>query len=110
MPKINFFQKVYEVVSQIPYGKVMSYGQVAVLCDSPRASRAVGWALRALSVDTHIPWHRVVNSKGFLTISNQYFGADEQKKRLELEKIRVNRVDGLWQVDLSNYLADISQI
>ncbi len=108
MTRISFFQKVYKVVGSIPYGRVCSYGQIAALCDSPRASRAVGWALRVLPAESQLPWHRVVNSKGFLTISNQYFHAEEQKKRLELEKIVVTRVNGLWQVDLGQYLANFS--
>ena len=108
MTKIDFFFFFYKVVESIPYGHVCSYGQIAALCDSPRASRAVGWALRALPLENQLPWHRVVNSKGFLTISNQYFHVEEQKRRLELEKIVVTKVNGLWQVDLSKYLANFS--
>ncbi len=108
MPEINFFQKVYKVVTKIPKGKVMSYGQVAVLCGSVRAAQAVGWALRAIPPNTDIPWHRVVNSKGFLTISNEFFSPDEQKNRLEKEEIIVERVDGLWRVDMKQYLANVS--
>jgi len=108
MSEVNFFQKIYKVVSKIPKGKVMSYGQVAALCGNARAARVVGWALRALPADTDIPWQRVVNFQGFLTISNQCYSADEQKNRLEQEKIKSKCINGLWKIDLDKYLANIS--
>lgn len=106
--KNNFFNTVYRVVKQIPKGKVMAYSQVAALCGNVRAARAVGWALRALPQKNDIPWHRVVNQHGFLTIKNQKFGPDEQKKRLEKEGVVIRRQDSMYHVDMSKYLANIS--
>ncbi len=58
----GFFPAVYEVVRQIPRGRVMSYGQIARLLGFPRAARQVGWAMRCCSDD--IPWQRVVKDSG----------------------------------------------
>ena len=59
---VGFFPAVYEVVRQIPCGRVMSYGQIARLLGFPRAARQVGWAMRCCPDD--IPWQRVVKDSG----------------------------------------------
>lgn len=61
---IGFRERVYEVVSQIPYGMVMTYGQIAALCGSPRAARIVGGV--AHFGDDRLPWQRVVKANGAL--------------------------------------------
>jgi len=58
----SFFQRVYTVVAAIPYGKVLSYGDVAKLIGYPRKARFVGFAMRACPDD--LPWHRVVKADG----------------------------------------------
>ena len=58
----SFFQQVYEVVAQIPYGRVISYGQIARLLGAPRAARQVGWAMH--SCPDGLPWQRVVMADG----------------------------------------------
>ncbi|MFP6597332.1 MAG: MGMT family protein [Candidatus Hydrogenedentota bacterium] len=58
----NFYEAVYRVVCRIPRGRLMSYGQIATILGTPRASRAVGYAMRACSDD--LPWQRVINVKG----------------------------------------------
>ena len=58
----SFFVRVYEVVAQIPYGKVVSYGQIAAYLGNPRGARMVGWAMRVCP-DT-LPWQRVVKADG----------------------------------------------
>ena len=60
-----FFEQVYAVVARIPYGKVMSYGQIAVMLGHPRAARQVGWAMRCCP--NHLPWQRVVLADGSIT-------------------------------------------
>lgn len=57
-----FFEQVYAVVEQIPYGKVISYGQIARILGRPRAAREVGWAMRCCP--EHLPWQRVVMADG----------------------------------------------
>jgi len=61
----NFFDEVYIVVSQIPYGRVVSYGQIAKILGRPRAAREVGWAMRYCP--EHLPWQRVVKADGSIT-------------------------------------------
>ena len=104
----NFYTRVYGIVRKIPKGTVMAYSQVAAISGSPRAARAVGWALRALPPDTGIPWQRVVNKDGFLTIFNPHFAAEEQKNRLKSEGVTVTQEQGLYRVDMTKYLANIS--
>ncbi len=58
----GFFRAVYEIVAQVPRGRVVSYGQIARLLGSPRAARQVGWAMRQCP-DT-LPWQRVVMGDG----------------------------------------------
>ena len=57
-----FFQQVYAVVEQIPYGKVASYGQIARMLGRPRAAREIGWAMRCCP--DNLPWQRVVTADG----------------------------------------------
>lgn len=61
----SFFERVYEIVAQIPSGKVVSYGQIAELLGNPRAARSVGWALSACP--EALPWQRVVKADGSIT-------------------------------------------
>ena len=58
----SFFQQVYALVVQIPYGRVISYGQIARLLGAPRAARQVGWAMR--NCPDGLPWQRVVMADG----------------------------------------------
>ncbi|MCL2807924.1 MAG: methylated-DNA--[protein]-cysteine S-methyltransferase [Coriobacteriia bacterium] len=58
----HFFERVYEIVRSIPYGKVMSYGQIAAAIGQPHAARSVGWAMSCCPDD--LPWQRVVRADG----------------------------------------------
>ena len=58
----SFFDRVYEIVAQIPRGAVVSYGQIARMLGAPRAARTVGWALSACPEE--LPWQRVVRADG----------------------------------------------
>lgn len=88
----TFRAHVLKVVCQIPIGKVASYGQVAAMADSPRAARQVGWMLAGLTTaESHVPWWRVVNSKGHLSIRGEDILAKfKQKELLEEEGIEVD--------------------
>ena len=77
-----FFKQVYSIVEQIPYGKVISYGQIARMLGRPRAAREVGWAMR--HCPEHLPWQRVVMSDGSIT-GGVY--ADIRKALLESEGV-----------------------
>ena len=97
---MNFFQQVYALVARIPYGKVATYGQIALYLGQPRAARTVGWALHALPDDLHIPWHRVINAQGRVSTSCLTHSADLQRAMLEEEGIAFDQ-DGY--IDLHAY-------
>ncbi len=59
----TLFQKIHKIISQIPKGKVATYGHIAVLAGNPRAARTVGWVLNSSKSD-ELPWHRVINAQG----------------------------------------------
>ena len=103
---MNFFTKVYFYTKKIPKGKVASYGLIAALAGSPRAARQVGWALHVMPPEQYrqIPWHRVVNSKGYISTTCHEHPPELQKKLLEREGIEIKRKDGLWWVDMQKYL------
>lgn len=96
---MSFYDKVYEQVKKIPEGKVATYGQIAAMCGSPRASRAVGYALHFNPMPGVIPCHRVVNRFGALAERFAFGGAEAQKALLEKEGVKV---DGYF-VDLEKY-------
>lgn len=89
LPKtLNFFDKVYEVAKQIPYGKVTSYGAIAKYLGAARSSRMVGYAMNG-SVAKDVPAHRVVNRKGLLTGKQHFDGTNLMQQLLESEGIVV---------------------
>jgi methylated-DNA-protein-cysteine methyltransferase-like protein len=85
----SFYEKVYETVKKIPKGKVISYGGVASLLGKPNCARAVGYALKNIPLNEHpnVPWHRVINSKGIISIKSYPGSRDMQKKLLEDEGV-----------------------
>ena len=83
----GFFDKVYEVVKQIPYGKVTTYGAIAKLCGNPRMSRQVGWALHVNPEPYVIPCHRVVNREGKLSGAFAFGGKNVQYDLLKAEGV-----------------------
>ena len=85
----SFFEQVYVVVRQIPPGKVASYGQIAALLGHPRAARTVGWALASLrdSEEADVPWQRVINSAGRISIRSLRHSEIEQRLLLEAEGV-----------------------
>lgn len=90
MKNEGFFEKVYQVTRQIPYGKITSYGAIAKYLGAPKSARMVGWALNASKSDDTIPAHRVVNKKGLLTGKNHFNGTDIMRQLLENENIKIN--------------------
>lgn len=92
----RFFERVYEIVEQIPRGRVATYGQVAALLGIPRGARAVGWALRALPAarQKSVPWHRVIGAGGRIS-PRAGSGPLVQRRRLRSEGVRFSsgRVD-----------------
>jgi methylated-DNA-protein-cysteine methyltransferase-like protein len=86
----DFFSRVYEVVKQIPAGRVTTYGAVAAAIGAPGAARMVGWAMnKAFSHTEAIPAHRVVNRNGMLTGKHAFPGTHTMQELLESEGISV---------------------
>ena len=87
----DFKNKVIEAIKLVPKGKVVSYGQVAAYAGSPRAAREVGWLLMTLDENTKLPWWRVVNNQGKVSIKgNKHITPEMQKSLLESEGIPVS--------------------
>lgn len=93
----RFDRAAYALVRRVPAGRVVTYGQVAALLGTPRAARAVGAAMRRCP--PALPWHRVINSRGGLSLRADVAGMLTQRLRLEREGIRFRRD----RVDLARY-------
>lgn len=87
--KMNFFEKVYVVARQIPYGRVTSYGAIAKYLGAARSARMVGWAMNASHTMDDVPAHRVVNRKGMLTGKFHFDGTNLMQQLLENEGVKV---------------------
>ena len=89
----NFRSQVINFVKKIPRGRVVSYGQVAGACGSPRAARQVGAILRSIDISSEaVPWWRVLNSRGVLSIKGNWTATKElQKKMLVNEGVQVGK-------------------
>ena len=84
----DFFDRVYEVTSLVPYGRITSYGAIARYLGSGRSARMVGWALNACHTRPgFIPAHRVVNRKGLLTGKHHFGNSSTMQQLLENEGI-----------------------
>lgn len=94
MPK-SFYERVIDIIKNIPEGRVATYGQVARYAGNPRASRQVAYILHSSTERESLPWHRVINSKGSISLRQKH-GYELQKQMLEKEGITFddrNRVD-----------------
>lgn len=85
----NFFERVYAIVRQIPYGKVTSYGAIAKALGTARSARMVGWAMNASHNLEDVPAHRVVNRSGLLSGKHHFEGTNLMQQLLESEGIKV---------------------
>ena len=85
----NFFERVYAIARQIPYGKVTSYGAIAKALGATRSARMVGWAMNASHNMEDIPAHRVVNRVGLLSGKHHFEGTNLMQQLLESEGIKV---------------------
>ena len=84
---MSFFDNVYEIVKKIPYGMVMSYGDIAELLGNKRMSRQVGWALHVNPSPETIPCYRVVNRFGQVSKAFAFGGENRQRQLLEQEGV-----------------------
>lgn len=95
-----FEEKVHRVVSEIPRGRIASYGDVAILVGHPRSARAVGNALRHMDADSEIPWWRVVNGRGVISTTTIDHTAQVQRALLEAEGVEF---DASGQIDWKRF-------
>jgi methylated-DNA-protein-cysteine methyltransferase-like protein len=84
-------------VRRIPRGRVATYGQIAALAGIPNGARQVGYAMHALPAGSRVPWHRVINAQG--AISLRANGSADRKQRAMLEREGV-RFDAAGRIDL----------
>lgn len=95
----TFTEKIVRMIQAIPSGKVATYGQIAALAGNSRGARQVARVLHSMSEKYELPWHRVINAKGQIVISD----GNLQKELLEQEGVAV---DGKLRVDLKKYRWD----
>jgi methylated-DNA-protein-cysteine methyltransferase-like protein len=88
MEERTTFEKIYDVVREIPYGKVACYGQIAALAGNRRLARIVGYALHVNPDPNGIPCYRVVNVKGEVSKAFAFGGENRQRELLEQEGVR----------------------
>lgn len=101
MDEISFKDGVIEIIKSIPLGKVTTYGTVATLAGSPRSAREVGYILHALTKKHDLPWQRVINKKGYISIRGEDVNMKNlQKKLLEEEGVEVSEE---FMIDLKKY-------
>jgi len=85
----SFFDKVYDVVRLVPYGRVTSYGAIAKFLGAARSARMVGWAMNAAHGHDDVPAHRVVNRVGLLTGKHHFEGTNLMQQLLESEGVKI---------------------
>ena len=95
-PQGKGWERIYAVVRRIPPGRVATYGDVAALAGTPGRARQVGWALHALDAESDVPWQRVINARGEVSLRGEPAAARVQRALLESEGVvfgREGRVD-----------------
>ena len=83
----DLYGKIWNSVRRIPKGRVATYGEIARLCGFPRHARLVGYALHNLPLGSDIPWQRVVNAQGMISLPKQNGHYQKQKTLLENEGV-----------------------
>ena len=102
----EFTENVIHIIKNIPKGKVINYGTIAILAGNPRGARQVTRVLHSLSRKHNLPWQRVVNWKGRISMKDP-MSYEEQKTLLEYEGIEFSKHD---QIDFEKYFWNIRSI
>jgi methylated-DNA-protein-cysteine methyltransferase-like protein len=97
---VSTHAKIYAVLRRVPRGRVVTYGQVATLAGLDGQPRLVGYALHALATGTKLPWHRVINARGTVSIRSNGTASLSQRLLLEREGIAF---DARGRVSLERY-------
>jgi methylated-DNA-protein-cysteine methyltransferase-like protein len=98
MTRNLLYDKIYRIVLMVPFGRVATYGQIARKAGLGHQARLVGYALHNLPDDSIVPWHRVINARGMISLRGS---ANLQKLLLENESIVFN---AKGRIDLNKYL------
>lgn len=99
-PALPFTQRVKQIIKKIPRGKVATYGQIAAYAGNPRAARQVAWILSSSSSKDKLPWHRVINRKGRISLEPNH-GYEIQKMLLKKEGVKFDKSEA---IDLELFL------
>ena len=97
---LSFAERIKQLIKAIPAGKVATYGQIAMMAGNPGGVRGVVWILHSSSQKEGLPWHRVINRKGKISLLPGQ-GFEEQKARLEAEGVQFDWED---RIDLDRFL------
>ncbi|HEV8239182.1 MAG TPA: MGMT family protein [Thermoanaerobaculia bacterium] len=100
-PSTSLWPRIYAVVARVPHGRVVTYGQVAALAGLPRQARLVGYAMHGLPDGSPLPWHRVINAQGKVSVRS-FAGPSEGLQRHLLEEEGVT-FDDKERVSLKRY-------
>lgn len=93
------YRKIWGAVATVPFGRVATYGQIAVLAGFPRHARLVGYALHHTPDDVDIPWHRIINAQGRIS-----FPKDSEPYKRQLDRLAEEGVEFIrGRVDLSRH-------
>jgi alkylated DNA nucleotide flippase Atl1/ribonuclease BN (tRNA processing enzyme) len=109
MGKSTLYSRIYEIVNQIPQGKVATYGQIAGLAGVPGHARQVGYALHRLPDGSEVPWHRVINRKGQISLRANLPATSLQRALLESEGILFDAQEAIaleqyhWHIPLGRF-------
>ena len=104
-------QQAVNIIRNIPEGRVLTYGMVAALAGKPRGARQISRILHSMSKKYDLPWHRIVNSKGKISLK-QSRGYELQKALLESEGIKFSKTDTIdlrlysWNICIVDSLQD----
>ncbi|MFX1503302.1 MAG: MGMT family protein [Promethearchaeota archaeon] len=102
----DFTERIIKIIKNIPKGKILTYGFIAKIAGNPKAARQVSWILHSSSKKHNLPWHRVISSKGILSLKS-IEDRKYQKNLLEQEGITVT---DQFRVDLKKYLWKIDSV
>ena len=102
----DFTERIIHIIKSIPKGRVLTYGFIAKLAGNPRAARQVSWILHSSSKKYNLPWHRVISSKGLISLKS-FEDCEYQKTLLEQEGIKV--LDG-YKINLNKHLWKINSL
>jgi len=106
--RVNWYQNVWKVVSEIPAGHVLTYGEVARLAGMPGAARRVSQALHRAPRGLELPWHRVLNAQGKISFPEDSDGWKRQKNMLENEGVIF--LNGKTDLQRYGYRGDVDRL